>query len=165
MALIVSSIVIGLLVFVRNCEKNNPNIESYNTKCNFKSVQSHSGIMPMNRNVKANQVSEDWTVIFLQSVLFSTSTVWNFGICVKATNSFGWAWTTALFFEPVLTSKLWTAKWVGNSEVGLKIIEVPLFHRNDVASIPFFVYLDGTGILHRADGQVAHAFPGTGHKK
>jgi hypothetical protein len=25
--------------------------------------------MPMNRNVKANQVCEDWTVIFLQSVL------------------------------------------------------------------------------------------------
>jgi len=25
--------------------------------------------MPMNGNVKANQVSEDWTVIFLQSVL------------------------------------------------------------------------------------------------
>jgi len=41
------------------------------TKCNFKSVQSHSGIMPMNRNVKANRVGEDWTVTFLQSVLFS----------------------------------------------------------------------------------------------
>jgi hypothetical protein len=26
--------------------------------------------MPMNRNVKSNRVCEDWTVIFLQSVLF-----------------------------------------------------------------------------------------------
>jgi hypothetical protein len=39
-----------------------------NTKCNFKSVQNHSGITPMNSNVKANRVSEDWTVTFLQSV-------------------------------------------------------------------------------------------------
>jgi len=41
-----------------------------NTKCNFNSVQSHSGIMPMNRNVMTNRVSEDWPVTFLQSVLF-----------------------------------------------------------------------------------------------
>jgi plasmid stabilization system protein ParE len=39
-----------------------------NTKCKSKSVQTDSGIMPMNRNVKSNRVCEDWTVIFLQSV-------------------------------------------------------------------------------------------------
>ena len=33
------------------------------------SVQSHSGRLPMNRNVKANRESEDWIVTFLQSVL------------------------------------------------------------------------------------------------
>lgn len=27
-------------------------------------------LMPMNRNVKANRVYEDWAVTFLQSVLF-----------------------------------------------------------------------------------------------
>ena len=28
-------------------------------------------VMPMKRNVKNNRVSEDWTVIFLQSVFFN----------------------------------------------------------------------------------------------
>ena len=41
------------------------------TKCNFKPVQGHSDKMPMNGNVKANRVGEDWTVTFLQPVLFS----------------------------------------------------------------------------------------------
>jgi len=35
----------------------------------YKYSKPLSGIMPMNRNVTANQSSEDWTVIFLQSVL------------------------------------------------------------------------------------------------
>jgi hypothetical protein len=26
--------------------------------------------MPMNRNIKANRVCDDWTLIFLQSVLY-----------------------------------------------------------------------------------------------
>ena len=43
---------------------------SDNTIWNFKSVQCYSCIMPMNRNVKANRVSEDWVVTFLQSVLY-----------------------------------------------------------------------------------------------
>ena len=47
---------------------NNEVIFPDNTICNSKSVQGHSGIMPMNRNVKANRVSEDWTNTFLQSV-------------------------------------------------------------------------------------------------
>jgi len=32
-------------------------------------IPNPSGIMPMNRNVKANRMSEDWTFTFLQSAL------------------------------------------------------------------------------------------------
>jgi hypothetical protein len=52
----------------RKSSKRKRKSASY-TKCKSKSVQSHSGIMPMNRNIKYNRVCEDWTVIFLQSVL------------------------------------------------------------------------------------------------
>jgi hypothetical protein len=39
------------------------------TKCNYKSIQTLSGIMPMSRNVQSNRVREDWIDLFLQSVL------------------------------------------------------------------------------------------------
>jgi len=48
-------------------------VKTFYTKCKSKKVQPNSGIMPMNRNVKSNRVCEDWTVIFLQSVLKSIS--------------------------------------------------------------------------------------------
>jgi len=57
-----------ILYLRENSENRNLQSKGY-TKCKSKSVRSHTGIMPMNRNVKANRVSEDWTVTFLQSVL------------------------------------------------------------------------------------------------
>lgn len=39
------------------------------TKCNYKSMHTHSDIMPMNRYVLENRVGEDLTVTYLQSVL------------------------------------------------------------------------------------------------
>jgi hypothetical protein len=35
---------------------------------NYGLIQNLHGIMPMDRNVKANRVSDDWTITFLQSV-------------------------------------------------------------------------------------------------
>ena len=48
-------------------------IVEYYTICKYNLGQCHSGIMPMNRNVQANRVSEDWAVTFLQSVITSYS--------------------------------------------------------------------------------------------
>jgi hypothetical protein len=42
---------------------------SYLPSAFINSSNPDSGIMPMNRNVQSNRVNEDWTVIFLQSVL------------------------------------------------------------------------------------------------
>jgi hypothetical protein len=39
------------------------------TKCNSISDQNHFGIMVMYRNIKDNRVYDDWTFIFLHSVL------------------------------------------------------------------------------------------------